>query len=85
MNYLSRQVMMHLAVWMVRPPALSRFRSLHQGCQMAKFDPFLSLNFAEVEGRGSGVLSKGKEGIKFCSVSLQIHSPSSPKGQTPTI
>ena len=27
-----------------------------QGCQMAKFDPFLSLNCARVE-----------EGIKFCS------------------
>ena len=29
MNYLSKQVMMHLAVWTVSPPALSRFRSSH--------------------------------------------------------
>ena len=37
-----------------------------QGCQMAKFDPFLSLDCAGVEGVGAQ--SKGKEGIKFCNV-----------------
>ena len=36
-----------------------------QGCQMAKFDPFLSLDCARVEGVGAQ--SQGKEGIKFCS------------------
>ena len=35
-----------------------------QGCQMAKFDPFLSLDCARVEGKGA---IQGKEGIKFCS------------------
>ena len=33
-----------------------------QCCQMAKFDPFLSLDCARVEGA-----IQGKEGIKFCS------------------
>ena len=36
---------------------------LPQGCQMAKFDLFLSLDCTRVEGRGR------KEGTKFCSVS----------------
>ena len=40
--------------------------SLGQGCQMAKFDPFLSLDCARVEGMGAQ--SKKKEGIKFCRV-----------------
>ena len=40
---------------------------LNQGCQMAKFDPFLSLDCARVEGVGRNP-RKGKEGIKFCSV-----------------
>ena len=39
--------------------------SLH-GFQMAKLDPFLSLDCATVEGMG--VQSKEKEGIKFCSI-----------------
>ena len=38
-----------------------------QGCQMAKLDPFLSLDCARVEGVGRGAI-QGKEGIKFCSV-----------------
>ena len=37
-----------------------------QGCQMVKFDPFLSLDCARAEGVGGAV--QGKEGIKFCSV-----------------
>ena len=36
-----------------------------QGCQMATFDPFLSLDCAGVEGGGSAI--QDKEGIKFCS------------------
>ena len=36
------------------------------GCQMAKFDPFLSLDCARVEGVEGAI--QGKEGIKFCSV-----------------
>ena len=44
-----------------------------QGCQMAKFDPFLSLDCARVEGLGAqgggreGAI-QGKEGIKSCCV-----------------
>ena len=38
-----------------------------QGCQMAKFDPFLSLDCAWVEGVSGGAI-QGKEGIKFCSL-----------------
>ena len=37
-----------------------------QGCQVAKFDPFLSLDCARVRARGGAI--QGKEGIKFCSV-----------------
>ena len=37
-----------------------------QGCQMAKFDPFLSMDCARVEGAGRGAIQE-KEGIKFCS------------------
>ena len=37
-----------------------------QGCQMAKFDPFLSLDCARVEGGGGAI--QGKKGIKLCSV-----------------
>ena len=40
----------------------------NQGCQMAKFDPFLSLDCARVEGVGLGGATQGKEGIKFCCV-----------------
>ena len=36
-----------------------------QGCQMAKCDPFLSLDCAR--GGGCGGAIQGKEGIKFCS------------------
>ena len=36
-----------------------------QGCQMAKFDPFLSLDWAGMEEGGA---IQGKEGINFCSV-----------------
>ena len=35
-----------------------------QGCQMAKFDPFLSLDCIGLDGERR----KGKEWIKFCSV-----------------
>ena len=38
-----------------------------QGCQMAKFDPFLSLDCTRVEGVGAQS-KEGKEGITFCSV-----------------
>ena len=38
----------------------------HQCCQMAKYDPFHSLDCARVEGVGGAI--QGKEGIKFCSV-----------------
>ena len=38
---------------------------MKQGCQMAKFDPFLSMDCARVEGGGA---LQGKDGIKFCSV-----------------
>ena len=40
------------------------FIMYHQGCQMAKFDPFLSFDCARVEG-GAGGANRGKEGIKF--------------------
>ena len=46
--------------------ATSQLVVIEQGFQMAKFDPFLSLDCARVEGVG-GVI-QGKEGIKFCSV-----------------
>ena len=36
-----------------------------QGCHMAKFDPFLSLDCARVEGTGA---QSKEEGIKFCTV-----------------
>ena len=40
-----------------------------QGCQMAKFDPFLSLDYARVEGVGAdSKVIQGKEGINFCRV-----------------
>ena len=35
---------------------------MEKGCRMAKFDPFLSLDCARVEGVGA----QSKEGIKFC-------------------
>ena len=46
---------------------------LYQGCQMAKFYPFLSLDCAGVEGLGApgggrGGTIQGKEGIKFCCI-----------------
>ena len=40
--------------------------SCEQGCQMAKFDPFLSLDCTMVEGVGGAI--REKEGIKYCSV-----------------
>ena len=40
-----------------------------QRSQMAKFDPFLSLDCARVEGVGARGAIQGKEGIKFCSAS----------------
>ena len=48
-----------------------------QGCLMAKLDPFLSLDFARVEGVGGGGAIQGKEGIKFCSEVYRSHSPES--------
>ena len=38
------------------------------GCQMAKFDPFLSLDCTRVEGVGGAI--QGKEGIKISSVAV---------------
>ena len=37
-----------------------------QGCQMTKFDSFLSLDGARPGGERGGAI-QGKEGIKFCS------------------
>ena len=66
-----------------RPPRHQRERRLvGQGCQMAKFDPFLSLDCARVEDGGT---IHGKKGIKFCSAALRSHSPSSLKGKVHTI
>ena len=54
-------------VFEMRDDALEmRWTDSIQGCQMAKFDPFLSLDCARVEGVGDEI--QGKEGIKFCSV-----------------
>ena len=39
--------------------------SSHQGCQMAKFDPFLSLDCARVEGVGAQ--SKERKGSNFAA------------------
>ena len=39
--------------------------SIHQGCQMAKFDPFLSLDCARVEGVGAQ--SKERKGSNFAA------------------
>ena len=39
--------------------------SLVQGCQMARFDPFLSLDCARVEG--VGVQSKERKGSNFAA------------------
>ena len=36
-----------------------------QGCQTAKFDPFLSLDCARVEGAGVGAQSKERKGSNF--------------------
>ena len=47
------------------PSSLPLPLSPSHGCQMAKFDPFLSLDCARVEGLGGAI--QGKEGIKFCS------------------
>ena len=43
----------------------SRTASKHQGCQMAKFDPFLSLDCARVEGVGAQ--SKERKGSNFAA------------------
>ena len=40
----------------------------NHGCQIAKFDPFLSLD--QGGGRGGGI--QGKEGIKFCSAGIVL-------------
>ena len=50
----------------VEDDAVTKTLALKQGCQMAKFDPFLSLDCVRVEGVGDEI--QGKEGIKFCSV-----------------
>ena len=47
-----------------RPPLHPPISDEVQGCQMAKFDPFLGLR----QGGGRGGAIQGKEGIKFCSV-----------------
>ena len=44
---------------------LSRFSTLQHGCQMAKFDPFLSLDCARVEGVGAQ--SKERKGSNFAA------------------
>ena len=41
------------------------FANLGQGCQMAKFDPFLSLDCARVEGVGAQ--SKERKGSNFAA------------------
>ena len=41
-------------------------RPFSQGCQMAKFDPFLSLDCARVEGR-MGAQSKERKGYNLQS------------------
>ena len=38
-----------------------------QGCQMAKFDPFLSLDCARVEGVARGAQSKERKGSNFAA------------------
>ena len=47
------------------PKPSERETGSKQGCKMAKFEPFLSLDCARVE---SGGAIQGKEGIKFCSI-----------------
>ena len=56
--------------------------SKRQGCQMAKFDPFLSLDCARVEGVGCNP-KKGRDQILQRSVAEP--ESRSPKGQTHTI
>ena len=41
------------------------FSFFSQGCQMAKFDPFLSLDWARVEG--GGAQSKERKGSNFAA------------------
>ena len=41
------------------------YNGLRQGCQMAKFDPFLSLDCARVEGVGAQ--SKERKGSNFAA------------------
>ena len=47
------------------PGISSSFSSWKQGCQMAKFDPFLSLDCARVEGVGAQ--SKERKGSNFAA------------------
>ena len=47
------------------PPRLSMMLPWNQGCQMAKFDPFLSLDCARVEGVGAQ--SKERKGSNFAA------------------
>ena len=48
-------------------------RMMIQGCQMAKFHPFLSLGLRQGGGRGGAI--QGKEGIKFCHLATLDHHP----------
>ena len=48
-------------------PARVGAEDLDQCCQIAKFDPFFSLDCVRVEGVG---YNPKKEGIKFCSVGV---------------
>ena len=56
-------------------PFVRRKRGGRQGCRMANFDPFLSLEVELRQGGGHGGAIQGKEGIKFCSAAWQSHSP----------
>ena len=54
-----------LETWCRYLLSLAAEESLVQGCQMAKFDPFLSLDCARVEGMGAQ--SKERKGSNFAA------------------
>ena len=54
------------AVGVRHHPQVAGRAAAGQCCQMANFDPFLSLDCVRVEGVGGAI--QGKEGIQFCSV-----------------
>ena len=63
-------------------PADGQSPVLPKGCQMAKFDPFLSLDCARVEGVGGQ--SKERKGLNFAAQrsGAIVQESRSPKGQT---